>query len=47
MLTREQTCGHQGGKGRNGMKSETWSGEGSGNPLWYSCLETPMDGGAR
>ena len=22
------------------------SGEGSGNPLQYSCLENPMDGGA-
>ena len=21
-------------------------GEGNGNPLWYSCLENPMDGGA-
>ena len=20
--------------------------EGNGNPLWYSCLENPMDGGA-
>jgi len=23
-----------------------YSGEGSGNPLQYSCLENPMDGGA-
>ena len=22
------------------------SGRGSGNPLWYSCLESPMDRGA-
>ena len=22
------------------------AGEGSGNPLQYSCLENPMDGGA-
>ena len=22
------------------------SGEGNGNPLQYSCLENPMDGGA-
>jgi len=22
-------------------------GEGDGNPLQYSCLENPMDGGAR
>ena len=22
------------------------SGEGNGNPLWYSCLENPVDGGA-
>ena len=21
-------------------------GEGNGNPLWYSCLENPTDGGA-
>ena len=21
-------------------------GEGNSNPLWYSCLENPMDGGA-
>ena len=21
-------------------------GEGNGNPLWYSCLKNPMDGGA-
>ena len=26
--------------------SESSSGEGSGNPLQYSCLENPMDGGA-
>ena len=24
----------------------TSSGEGNGNPLQYSCLENPMDGGA-
>ena len=23
-----------------------WPREGNGNPLWYSCLENPMDGGA-
>ena len=23
-----------------------FSGEGNGNPLQYSCLENPMDGGA-
>ena len=22
------------------------TGEGNGNPLWYSCQENPMDGGA-
>ena len=22
------------------------SGEGNGTPLWYSCLENPVDGGA-
>ena len=26
--------------------SLSWSGEGNGNPLQYSCLENPMDGGA-
>ena len=25
--------------------SQTENGEGNGNPLWYSCLENPMDGG--
>ena len=25
---------------------EQFSGEGNGNPLPYSCLENPMDGGA-
>ena len=23
--------------------SESSPGEGNGNPLWYSCLENPMD----
>ena len=23
-----------------------FKGEGNGTPLWYSCLENPMDGGA-
>ena len=26
--------------------SHAWIGEGNGNPLQYSCLENPMDGGA-
>ena len=26
--------------------SEEEAGEGKGNPLQYSCLESPMDGGA-
>ena len=26
--------------------SGRFPGEGNGNPLWYSCLENPMDGGA-
>ena len=26
--------------------SAQYSGEGNGNPLQYSCLENPMDGGA-
>ena len=25
---------------------QTWTGEGNGTPLHYSCLETPRDGGA-
>ena len=29
----------------SGKKSKTF-GEGNGNPLQYSCLENPMDGGA-
>ena len=28
------------------IKSKTTLGEGNGNPLQYSCLENPMDGGA-
>ena len=27
-------------------ESGTSSGEGNSNPLWYSCLENPMDRGA-
>ena len=26
--------------------SHVWIREGSGTPLYYSCLENPMDGGA-
>ena len=25
---------------------DPWVGKGNGNPLWYSCLENPMDGEA-
>ena len=28
------------------FNSHVWMGEGNGNPLQYSCLENPMDGGA-
>ena len=28
------------------MLSRLITGEGNGNPLQYSCLENPMDGGA-
>ena len=28
------------------MGSSVILGEGDGTPLWYSCLENPMDGGA-
>ena len=34
-----QSLGSVPGKGRS-------SGEGNGNPLQYSCLENPVDGGA-
>ena len=27
-------------------RSERSPGEGKGNPLWYSCLENPLDRGA-
>jgi len=27
------------------MDREAWAGEGNSNPLQYSCLENPMDGG--
>ena len=26
--------------------TKSWTREGNGNPLQYSCLENPMDGGA-
>ena len=26
--------------------AKSWTREGNGNPLQYSCLENPMDGGA-
>ena len=29
-----------------GLLVWVWEGEGNGNPLQYSCLENPMDGGA-
>ena len=28
------------------IDDSTYVGEGNGNPLQYSCLENPMDGGA-
>ena len=28
------------------LESEIFPGEGTGDPLQYSCLENPMDGGA-
>ena len=28
------------------IDNNTYVGEGNGNPLQYSCLENPMDGGA-
>jgi len=52
---KKKTYGYHGGEeGRD--KSGDWDwhlhttiyiyGEGNGNPLHYSCLENPMDGGA-
>ena len=32
--------------GGGGVSSSVFDGEGNGNPLQYSCLENPMDGGA-
>ena len=29
------------------QETRVQSGEGNGNPLQYSCLENPMEGGAR
>ena len=37
------SSGHRTGKGQS---SSQFPGEGDGTPLQYSCLETPMDGGA-
>ena len=32
---------------QNIIKTQSWSfGEGNGNPLQYSCLDKPIDGGA-
>ena len=28
------------------VQIQYWIGEGNGNPLQYSCLDNPMDGGA-
>ena len=42
--SKESTCnaGHPGSIPRSGRSA----GEGNGNPLQYSCLENPMNGGA-
>ena len=42
----EDTAGAQLASTINRMSPLTLSGEGNGNPLQYSCLENPMDGGA-
>jgi len=34
------------GVGHNRVTSLSYIGEGNGNPLQYSCLENPSDGGA-
>ena len=36
----------RGWEGRNSQCLDCTGGEGNGNPLQYSCLENPMDGGA-
>ena len=37
---------NSGAKGKGRGMSRSGNGEGDGNPLQYSCLENPMDGGA-
>ena len=37
---------HWGKLGNGNMGYVYYFGEGNGNPLQYSCLENPMDGGA-
>ena len=37
---------NSGAKGKGKGMSRSGNGEGDGNPLQYSCLENPMDGGA-
>ena len=37
---------HNAGDPGSILGSGRFSGEGNGNPLQYSCLENPMDGGA-
>jgi len=56
---RKLSNGHRIGKGQFSFQSQRrampknvqattqFSGEGNGNPLQYSCLENPMDRGAR
>ena len=34
------------GRSANSLQLRCHVGEGNGNPLQYSCLENPMDGGA-
>ena len=43
--SRDWSLGHAGDLGLNAGSGRS-SGEGNGNPLQYSCLENPMDGGA-
>ena len=37
---------NSGAKGKGKGMSRSGNGEGDGNPLQYSCLENPMEGGA-
>ena len=45
--SRKERLGIDAFRGFSWNKSARFGGEGNGNPLQYSCLENPMDRGAR